>query len=363
MRTLRPRKSPPLSGSKRKSTEELRASGIKSQPVSGSKRKSSDVNQQSRGSGNKKRLVEVPLKQLKKSVQCAVYGASMLSNKKNVSHAITLLTIGELSVMFSVVPQLILSPDDHLYIWYYDRQGPVLTHGINFVQDLPYLLVLLFAFQRFTTTDWGTMVEFDTMETSHVVRLDDSTTPLDVIASDSASRRNFTLIGRCTRIYNVISLSKDPRDTSRTLTRTELVLKISWPETSRKSEKDVIGRATQCKKAAVQGHLPDLVWSGDLLGYSTGLIRDQLCITSGDTRTRVARVILFRRLHPITELKGDAFWDAFWQIFRCEQILPLMLTPTDHSQVTTTSGSPASATETLASITLCTTRTVTTPGF
>jgi hypothetical protein len=240
----------------------------------------------------------------------------MLSNRKNVSHAITLFTIGEFSVMYSVVPQLIVSPDDYLFIWYYDRQGPILTHGINFVRDLPYLLVLLFAFQRFTAADWGTMVEFNTMGISPV-HLDNSRTPLHVVASDSVLRRNFTLIGRCTRIYSVTSSSKDPRDTSRALDGTELILKISWPETSRKSEKDVIERAMQCKKKAVQGHLPDLIWSGDLLRYSTGLIREQLCITLGDTRARVARVILFRRLHPITELKGKAFWDAFWQIFRC----------------------------------------------
>jgi len=345
-----------------KDSEVHQAPGHKSQPVSGSKRKSSDVNHQSRESGNKKQLVEVPLKRLDKNVQCAVYGASMLSNKKNVSHAITLLTVGELSVPYSVVPQLIASTDDYLFIWYYDRQGPILTHGINFVQDLPYLLVLLFAFQRFTPADWGVMTEFDAIGTNHAIGLGDSRTPLDVIASGSALRRNFTLIGRATRIYSVESSSKDPRDTSTTLAGTELVLKISWPETSWKSEKDVIEQAMQCEKD-VQGHLPDLVWSGDFPVYSTESIRIQLRLNSGNTRTRVARVILFRRLHPITELKGKAFWDAFWQIFRCEQILPLMLTPTDHSQVTTTSGSLGSITETSASITLCTTSAVTTLGF
>jgi hypothetical protein len=64
------------------------------------------VNHQSRESGNKKQLVETPLKRLTKSTQCAVYGASMLSNRKNASHAITLLTVGELSVTYSVLPQL-----------------------------------------------------------------------------------------------------------------------------------------------------------------------------------------------------------------------------------------------------------------
>jgi hypothetical protein len=124
-------------------------------------------------------------------------------------------------------------------------------------------------------------------------------------------------------MYSVTSSSKDPRNHSKTLAGTELVLKISWPETSRTSEEDIIRQAMQCKKKDVRGHLPDLVWSGDLQEYSMGLIRDQLrIIVPGDTRNRVARVILFRRLHPITELTGEAFWNAFWQIYRCEQIFP-----------------------------------------
>jgi hypothetical protein len=168
------------------------------------------------------------------------------------------------------------------------------------------------------------MTEFDTMKINHITNLSlDSHTPLKIVSSGTTTlRRNFALKGRCTRIYGVNSSSKDPRDHSRTLAKTELVLKISWPETSRTSEKDMIKRAMQCQNKDVQGHLPDLVWSGDLQQYSTGLIRNQLAITLGGTRTRIARVMLFRRLHPITELTGEAFWDAFWQIFRCEQILP-----------------------------------------
>ena len=327
-RALRPRKPLTLSGSKRNGTQKPQASEIKSQPVIGLKRKRGDMNHQSRESGNKKQLVEVPLERLLKSTQCAIYGTSMLSNKRNASYAITLLTIGELSITYPVVPQLNMSPDDYLYIWYYDREGPILTHGINFVQDLPWLLVLLFAFQRFTSADWGSMVEFDTMGTNHVASLGDSRTPLDVISLGPASlHRDFELIGRCTRIYSVTSSSEHPHDHSRILAGTELVLKISWPETSQMSEKDIIERAMQCKKKDVRGHLPDLIWSGDLQKYSTGLIRDQLGITRGDTRMRVARVMLFRRLHPITELTGKAFWDAFWQIFRCEQILPTHADP------------------------------------
>ena len=50
-----------------------------------------------------------------------------------------------------------LSPgsDDVLWVWWYNRQGAIQTEGINFVQDFPRFLILLFAFQRFEYGDWG----------------------------------------------------------------------------------------------------------------------------------------------------------------------------------------------------------------
>src|SRR5688572_25365216 len=45
--------------------------------------------------------------------------------------------------------------DSRLWIWYYDRQGVLLSEGIDFLQDFPRFLVLLLAFQRFELQDWG----------------------------------------------------------------------------------------------------------------------------------------------------------------------------------------------------------------
>ena len=153
--------------------------------------------------------------------------------------------------------------------------------------------------------------------------------PLDIVSSDSVSlRRHFALIGRCTRMYSVTSSSQDPRDKLKTLLGTDLVLKISWPEETRTSEKAIIEQAAMCDNENVRGHLPDLVWSCDLETYSTNSIRDQLHIFKpASTRRRVVRVMLFRRLHPLTELTGEAFWSAFWQCFRCKQTLPTHLYP------------------------------------
>ncbi|KAG1766875.1 hypothetical protein EV702DRAFT_1148959 [Suillus placidus] len=50
--------------------------------------------------------------------------------------------------------------DDVMWIWYYDLQGIIQCSGINFIQDLPRFMVLLYALQRFKLHDWGRNKEF-----------------------------------------------------------------------------------------------------------------------------------------------------------------------------------------------------------
>ncbi|CAE7076335.1 unnamed protein product [Rhizoctonia solani] len=52
--------------------------------------------------------------------------------------------------------------DSTLWVWWHDRQGAIESTGIDFVQDLPYLLVLLLALGRFTLADWGFNEALDT---------------------------------------------------------------------------------------------------------------------------------------------------------------------------------------------------------
>jgi hypothetical protein len=44
--------------------------------------------------------------------------------------------------------------------WWYDNEGAIQSHGINFVQNLPHFLVLLLCFERFTLKDWGVIPDF-----------------------------------------------------------------------------------------------------------------------------------------------------------------------------------------------------------
>ncbi|KDN33810.1 hypothetical protein RSAG8_13097, partial [Rhizoctonia solani AG-8 WAC10335] len=51
--------------------------------------------------------------------------------------------------------------DATVWIWWFDRQGAIQSTGINFIEDLPRLMVFLFAIQRFPLADWGFDVKLD----------------------------------------------------------------------------------------------------------------------------------------------------------------------------------------------------------
>ncbi|CUA73064.1 hypothetical protein RSOLAG22IIIB_10509 [Rhizoctonia solani] len=51
--------------------------------------------------------------------------------------------------------------DSKMWLSRYDPQGEIQTTGTDFILNLPHLLVLLFALQRFTLADWGLNLELD----------------------------------------------------------------------------------------------------------------------------------------------------------------------------------------------------------
>ena len=213
------------------------------------------------------------------------------------------------------------------YVWWYDNEGAIQSYGINFIEDLPYFLVLLLCFDRFAAKDWGIVTEFTERETGHCVL---SLPSLDLSCPDSAFtikigltdkiRDHYGIVGRATRMLSATSQStiSGPQGKSRNLKDTELVVKIYWSEASLIDEAKIIERANQIadQNEHVKGHLPDLIWSCNFAEYSTRNIRTAFGIKS--ERHRVLRIMLFRRLYPITDLTGDRFWKAFWQCFRCK---------------------------------------------
>jgi hypothetical protein len=205
-------------------------------------------------------------------------------------------------------------------VWWYDNEGAIQSHGINFIQDLPYFLVLLVCFQRFTPEDWGVISAFKPNKDSvdRCFLSFPSSPPLDiVIHQEDKLRDHFGIVGRATQMLHATSQSKDPRDAHKSLGNVELVVKVYWPEASRIGEAQIIHTAHSIAQENddVMGHLPDLIYSHDFVEYSTKGIRALFGIPIKGHR--LLRVMLFRRLYPITDLIGEKFWKAFWECFHC----------------------------------------------
>ena len=103
-----------------------------------------------------------------------------------------------------------------------------------------------------------------------------------------------------------------------------LVLKVSWPETSRPEEWKIIGHAQTLSKddKFIKGHIPEVKYARDLGLYSTRHIRDFLGLQpDGSPGTRTVRLIVMNRLRPIYDLDGEHFWNAFWQCVGCMRFL------------------------------------------
>jgi len=143
-----------------------------------------------------------------------------------------------------------------------------------------------------------------------------SKSPSVDVSLETILHNHFRIVERA-RVACAKSQSTDPRDGRKKLTDLDLVLKIYWPEESRMLEGQIVEEAAKCGEHNdhVKGHLPDLVCSYDLDGYSTANIRQTLGVAVEGCRK--LRVILFRRLYPITNLIGDRFWEVFWECFRC----------------------------------------------
>jgi hypothetical protein len=257
-------------------------------------------------------------------IQSALYAAERLSHAVYISHTINLVIISELFYGRPSHIVLNIAIDDLAYVWWYDNDGAIQSHGLNFVQELPHFLVLLLCFQRFTPRNWGIIPELRTTEQSP---LSFPSSPISIVMDHTDPIRNhFGIVGRATHTLSAKVHRKQPRDVgTRNQEDRDLVVKVYWPEASRVAEEEIIKEARRIGEGndAVKGHLPDLIHSQDLAEYSTDRIRRAFGISVGNHR--VLRIILFRRLYPITDLTGDKFWKAFWECFSCKCTLKPLL--------------------------------------
>jgi hypothetical protein len=132
-------------------------------------------------------------------------------------------------------------------VWWYDNEGAIQSHGIDFIEDLPHFLVLLLCFERFTVKDWGIVSEFKPAGQETVLSFPPpSLSTLEALIKQTDKiRGHFGIVGRATEILHVSSQPKDPRDSSKSLGGMELVAKVYWAEPSRTGEAEIIEKAQE----------------------------------------------------------------------------------------------------------------------
>lgn len=251
-------------------------------------------------------------------VQTGLYAAEMFAANIAVKRVINLIVV-----------------HDQLWIWYYDRQGTIQSSGINFIQDLPRFLVLLYALQRFSLDDWGRNTEFKPLsdeEDSHKPPSDEKNVRHKITISDDRlgivdlelhtgeddkdQVKNYGLKGRATNVFDVTS--KRLAEEFPHAQKDGMVAKIFWGEQQRTSEPDILKKVAEiaAKKNSVKGHVPDLLWSHKFV-EPTSEVREQLGIPEPTKGSRVLYILVFRKLQPITKLHGKRFFDVWKQCILC----------------------------------------------
>jgi hypothetical protein len=113
-----------------------------------------------------------PEPKLNVTVQMGLYAAEMFAANIVVKHIINLVVVG---VLFRLLSAMTICLEDVAWVWCYDRQGIIQYSGINFIQDLPRFMVLLYALQRFSLADWSRNADFkeDEKSISHNIIIGD----------------------------------------------------------------------------------------------------------------------------------------------------------------------------------------------
>ncbi|KAJ7592598.1 hypothetical protein C8J56DRAFT_885746 [Mycena floridula] len=224
-------------------------------------------------------------------VQAATYTVEHLASLPGLIHTIGLIVV-----------------DEKLYIWWYDRHSCIQTTGIDIITQLPHLVALLVLFQRLPARLWGCSGLIEESAKIRSVLVDGKRFE---IREDHSTQ--YTLLGRGTVTVPVYDEKGK-----------KYMLKTSFPDQSRLSEVAAVRKCMEIAgdDARILYHLPAIVASQDFPDSATSIIRDFLGIDHGALPTsRILRVIVSDWLEPITSLKGDQFWTAFWQIICCHHLL------------------------------------------
>ncbi|EUC55596.1 hypothetical protein RSOL_124150 [Rhizoctonia solani AG-3 Rhs1AP] len=214
--------------------------------------------------------------------------------------------------------------DTVVWIWWFDRQGPIQSEGIDFNENLPRFLVFLLAIQRFDLADWGFDKELDpSIPLRHASSSQPTPQPVEYEVNKKGGKLKvhftfdikkqmhevFNLKGKSTNVFPVAAPGEPT-----------LVAKLYWPNRNRPHEVKIIEHARKNEK--LLNHLPDARGWRDIDPIGTQRIRDQLGISSNSPRhPRRLVIIVFEKLFPITTLRGEFLVFAWLQCIRTHYLL------------------------------------------
>ncbi|KAG1787721.1 uncharacterized protein HD556DRAFT_1448401 [Suillus plorans] len=228
------------------------------------------------------------------TIQTGLYVAEMFADNLGVTYLLNIIIV-----------------DNVMRIWYYDRQGIIQCSGINFIQDLPRFMVLLYALQCFKLHDWGNKVFLPVQvegKRCHKIKIkDEKLGEVDLLLHTSYNRRvtRYGLQGRAT---NVVPVASEALMKKYDNLQDEMVAKIFWGEASRTSEPEILDKVDEIAK-----HYKFM--------NSTSAIREALSVPDPTTGSRILYILVFRKLKPITELYSRELFDVWYQCILCHLTL------------------------------------------
>ncbi|KAG1784951.1 uncharacterized protein HD556DRAFT_1451260 [Suillus plorans] len=259
------------------------------------------------GSSSKRKATDT-LQSAAKKTQ-GLYAAEMFAANLAVGYLINLIVI-----------------DDVVWIWYYDRQGTIQSSGINFIQDLPRFMVLLYALQHFELHDWGRNKDFLPVQVEgkrcyEFNIKDEKLGEVDLLLHTSHKDRvmHYGLQGRATNVIPVTSQALAKKYDN---LPDGMVAKVFWGEANHTSEPEILKRVEEITEAhdTVKNHIPKLLWHHTFTN-PTSAIREALRVVEPTTGSRVLYILVFRKLQPITKLHGKELFNVWQQCILCHLTL------------------------------------------
>ncbi|KZT25961.1 hypothetical protein NEOLEDRAFT_1113837 [Neolentinus lepideus HHB14362 ss-1] len=254
-------------------------------------------------------------RKLPPNVQVAIYAAERLSSSITINHSLQFIII-----------------DSTIWLWWFDRCGAIQSGGMNFITNLPYLVVLLDILRRFDEHAWGLNDLF--RETGDVLELDlhgPGPQPANITVTLNArdTPLSLHLFSRGTAVVPATSEDPSPISPNEKLSDYKMVAKIYHVDEQRDSEISILAEAYKVaakptnEAGYVRGHLPVLFASRDWEGEYAERVERILKIspTKGKRRFRRLRVLLFQELEPIYKLSGKEFMKVFRDCFLCHGVL------------------------------------------